>query len=103
MSKVAKKIGFMLPGGYILGIKKRNKYFGSLKESFVTQVCGVTELGIHLYYESNIHRTLTFVPMIQKMLPVRCNRKSSIKRLLRYQEKKWRSEIVFFECLFINI
>ena len=60
MSKVAKKIGFMLPGGYILGIKKRNKYFGSLKECFVTQVCGVTELSIHVYYESNIHRTLTF-------------------------------------------
>ena len=43
------------------------------------------------------------VPMIQKMLPVRCNRNSSIKHLLRYQEKNWRSEIVFLECLFINI
>ena len=43
------------------------------------------------------------VPMIQKMLPVRCNRNSSIKHLLRYQEKNWRSEIVFLECLFIGM
>ena len=38
-----------------------------------------------------------------KMLPVRCNRKSSIKLLLHYQGKKWRSEIVFLILIHRNM
>ena len=34
--------------------------------------------------------------MRQKMLPVRCNKNSSIKHLLVYQEKKPKVVIVFF-------
>ena len=46
------------------------------------------------------------VSMLQKLLPVRCNRKSSIKRdcrVLRYQEKNWRSEIVFLILIHRNM
>ena len=43
------------------------------------------------------------VSMLQKMLPVRCNRKSSIKLLLGYQEIKWRSEIVFLILIHRNM
>ena len=43
------------------------------------------------------------VSVLQKILPVRCNSKSSIKFLLRYQEKNWRSEIVFLILIHRNM
>ena len=41
------------------------------------------------------------VSMRQKMLPVRCNKNSSIKHLLVYQEKKKQES--FFGCYFMGI
>ena len=54
-------------------------------------------------FNSSLYNHQCVVPMIQKMLPVRCKGKSSLKHLLRYKENNWRSEILFLECLFINI
>ena len=39
---------------------------------------------------------------VKKMLPVRCNKKSSIKHFLVYQEKKYKVVIVF-GCYFMGI